>query len=374
MKSLKFFLLFLVVQTGCWMPQPEASSQQGSVSFQVFYDELTPYGNWVDNPDFGYVWIPARDEGFAPYASGGHWVYTEDGWTWVSDYPWGWATFHYGRWDFDAEYGWFWVPGEEWGPAWVSWRRSPGYYGWAPLRPGISIDVAFGRNYQERNDRWVFVREGDVTRPDVSRQYLSRRGNETLINGSTVIVNVRKDARRNITYVAGPERDEVQMVTRAPVRSIVIRENDRPGGHLNNDELQIYRPQFQRKAGDARTPAPANVRPLHDVQPVPRRDAVRPPQEALPPPVIRKDERPEQHIAPPVAPRKDMPPHDSTPPARAPEVQPVRPLPAQPAPVVRKPADEKQKDRKQPKEKSKQKQKEKKKEDKKPDEKKQRDN
>lgn len=36
----------------------KASAQQPYVSFQLFYDELAPYGEWVDNPDLGYVWIP----------------------------------------------------------------------------------------------------------------------------------------------------------------------------------------------------------------------------------------------------------------------------------------------------------------------------
>ncbi len=64
---------------------------------------------------------------------------TEYGWTWLSDYPWGWAPFHYGRWDFDNSFGWFWIPGNEWGPAWVTWRRANGYYGWAPMSPGINL-------------------------------------------------------------------------------------------------------------------------------------------------------------------------------------------------------------------------------------------
>ncbi|MFX8813069.1 DUF6600 domain-containing protein, partial [Acinetobacter baumannii] len=79
--------------------------------------------------------------GFTPYRTGGHWVYSNAGWAWASDYNWGWAPFHYGRWAFDPMYGWFWVPGYEWAPAWVSWRSGGGYYGWAPLSPGINISV-----------------------------------------------------------------------------------------------------------------------------------------------------------------------------------------------------------------------------------------
>src|SRR5690606_4859230 len=93
------------------------------ITFQTFYDELAPHGDWVHNPQHGFVWVPYAEPDFQPYASSGHWVMTEYGNTWVSDYSWGWAPFHYGRWYFDDYYGWAWVPGHEWGPAWVHWRK-----------------------------------------------------------------------------------------------------------------------------------------------------------------------------------------------------------------------------------------------------------
>src|SRR5688572_16631158 len=68
-----------------------------SISYQQFYDDLSPYGQWINNPEFGHVWVP-RLSGFRPYYSNGHWAYTNYGWTWVSNYNWGWAPFHYGRW------------------------------------------------------------------------------------------------------------------------------------------------------------------------------------------------------------------------------------------------------------------------------------
>ena len=273
MRSLKIVALLVALNTGAWITPQEASAQQGSVSFQLFYDELSPYGMWVDYPNYGYVWIPNGDPGFSPYATSGHWIFTDDGWTWISDYPWGWAAFHYGRWDFDNTYGWFWVPDNEWGPAWVSWRRSPGYYGWAPLRPGISISIAFGSDYRERNERWTFVGERDITRPDVSRRYVNRTKNVTIINSSTVIVNTRKDDKRNATYIAGPDRNDVQKVTRTVVPLVAIRENAKPGYQLNNGELKIYRPQVQRGNTNGQKPAPSKVMKLNDVKPASERNA-----------------------------------------------------------------------------------------------------
>src|SRR3954467_5611117 len=79
-----------------------AKAQPGvSVSFSVFYDNLSPYGDWIQDPHYGYVWAPHVSVGFRPYYSSGYWVMTEYGNTWVSRYPWGWAPFHYGRWMYD---------------------------------------------------------------------------------------------------------------------------------------------------------------------------------------------------------------------------------------------------------------------------------
>ncbi|MBS1975097.1 MAG: hypothetical protein JST13_12150, partial [Bacteroidetes bacterium] len=114
-------------------PPPPPAPVQEEVSYQTFYDDLSPYGQWVSYPGYGYVWAPNVGYGFKPYSTNGHWVYSDAGWVWASDYNWGWAPFHYGRWFFDNNYGWMWVPGYEWAPAWVSWRQNNDYYGWAPL-------------------------------------------------------------------------------------------------------------------------------------------------------------------------------------------------------------------------------------------------
>jgi hypothetical protein len=141
------------------------------------------------------------------------------------------------------------------------------------LRPGISISLAFGRDYHERNERWNFVRDRDITRPDISRHYVNRTNNVTIINNSTVIVNTRKDNNRNVTYIAGPDRDDVQRVTRTPVKSVAIRERNQPGHQLNNGELQIYRPQVQKRIGNGQNPAPSKVTRLNDVKPASERNA-----------------------------------------------------------------------------------------------------
>jgi uncharacterized membrane protein YgcG len=135
------------------IPQPD-----GDMDVTTFDETLGPYGQWVDSgegPNDGRAWRPDPDvvgEDFQPYATGGHWVYSDWGWTWESDYPWGWAPFHYGRWALTPSWGWVWYPGSVWAPAWVDWRFGGGYIGWAPLPPvGFAVVVQPWRPY------WCFV-------------------------------------------------------------------------------------------------------------------------------------------------------------------------------------------------------------------------
>ena len=258
-------LIALVIFT-CVIPGP-VSAQRGYVNFQIFYDQLSPYGQWTNNSDYGYIWIPDVGPEFSPYSTNGYWVMTDYGWTWVSDYEWGWAPFHYGRWDYDNYYGWFWVPDNEWGPSWVTWRRGNGYYGWAPMRPGISISMSFGGGYDDM-DRWNFVRDRDFGRSNIGRYYVNRRDNDMIIRNSSVINNTYIDNNRNVTYITGPRGDDVQRVTGRRISSVTIRDNDRPGQKLNNNQLQLYRPQVERNNNIGDRPAPSRILDRKDVRPV----------------------------------------------------------------------------------------------------------
>ncbi len=264
--NIKAFVIILVLIITSVIFTGKASAQQPYVSFQVFYDQLSPYGQWVDYPNYGYVWIPDAGSDFVPYSTQGHWILTDYGWTWLSDYRWGWAPFHYGRWDYDQYYGWFWIPDTQWGPAWVSWRRAEGYYGWAPLEPGISLSVSFGRGYDSRNDHWIFVRDRDIDRPDINRYYVNRTDHDMIIRRSSVISNTYVDQRRNTTYVTGPGRDDIQKVTGRRVNPVVIQENSKPGQDLNNGHLSIYRPQVAKNNDKAQRSAPSRLTNLRDVK------------------------------------------------------------------------------------------------------------
>jgi hypothetical protein len=244
--KLKISLVIVVIIISSLSITKQVSAQQDYISFQVFYDQLSPYGQWVDYPEYGNVWIPDAGPDFAPYSTNGYWIMTEYGWTWLSDYRWGWAPFHYGRWSFDNYYGWFWVPDYEWGPAWVNWRGSEGYYGWSPMEPGISISLSFGTGYNNHNDHWNFVSERNFGRSHINKYYVSRNDHDRIIRNSSVINNTYIDNSRHATYISGPSREEVQRVSGRRVRPVAIQESNVPEQKVANGNLHIYRPQVTK--------------------------------------------------------------------------------------------------------------------------------
>ncbi|HTX87349.1 MAG TPA: DUF6600 domain-containing protein [Bacteroidales bacterium] len=261
--KIKMFATMFLLAAGMWMLPGTARADFG-ISFQVFYDELTPYGSWVDNPDYGYVWVPDCGTDFYPYATAGHWVYTGYGWTWVSDYPWGWAPFHYGRWYWDNYYGWAWIPGTDWGPGWVTWRQCDGFFGWAPLPPAFNLAWAYGWNYRIPARQWVFLPDRYFGRNDMDRYYMNRSDNDRLYNRSVVLNNIQSDRQRNTRYYAGPDPKLVRNVTGRDVRTVEIRDNSRPGQVLSDGKLQIYRPPVTRNDNRNVRTAPETYRKYYD--------------------------------------------------------------------------------------------------------------
>jgi len=256
-----------VVQTESYDPPPEAAP---SVSYQSFYDDLAPYGNWINYPGYGYVWMPDAGPDFMPYSTNGNWVYTDAGWTWASDYNWGWAPFHYGRWFYEGGYGWMWVPGNEWAPAWVSWRGGNDYYGWAPLGPNVTVDVALG-SYNPPMNYWNFVPRRYMGSPGWQNYHVDQSRNVTIINNTTIINNYSGSNRARYAYAPGPDPAEVRRVSGQSFRPVQIREASSPGSRVSGNQFNIYRPRIDAAPSarpDASSrPAPARVQTLRDVRP-----------------------------------------------------------------------------------------------------------
>jgi hypothetical protein len=265
MKTLtKIFILIMFANLGTWIIPQKANAQEVAVSFQVFYDDLSPYGTWINNPTYGYVWIPNEAPGFSPYATNGYWVYTDYGWTWVSNYPWGWAPFHYGRWYYDSFYGPIWVPDNEWGPGWVDWRSSDGYYGWAPMGPG---------SYYASDDEWTFVEVNYFGTTTINNYYINSTKNKTIINNSVVVNNPRTNNSTHINYNGGPDKAEVEKHTGKSITPVVVKESNAHGQSLNNGQLEIYKPNVQKKDAAETKAAPAKVADLKTVKTIEQKKA-----------------------------------------------------------------------------------------------------
>ena len=201
------------------------SSDEGG-DYNIFYTKLEPYGDWRETSDYGYVWQPReaeRSRDWHPYTDG-RWVYTDVGWTWVSEERFGWATYHYGRWTRLRGIGWVWVPGNEWAPAWVSWRKSDEYVGWAPLPPEARFDRRRGihnwaDNYYDIGpDQYRFVATREFGNKEIQRNVVPRERNVTIINQTTNVTNITYN---NTTVVnQGPNYDELRTRSQQPIERL----------------------------------------------------------------------------------------------------------------------------------------------------------
>ena len=228
--------------------QPQQDYADQPQISQEFYDQLSPYGNWIAYPDYGYVWQPNVDAGFRPYVTDGNWVYTDYGWTWASDFSWGWAPFHYGNWFYDDNYGWLWEPGQQWAPAWVTWGQSGDYYGWAPIPPR---ENAYG-NWRPRDQDWNYIQAQNIGMANV-KNYVAR-DNRGFVNNTTIIKNANtnnfSENRHTSTgiYNRGPNVNEVENFTHSKIQHVTVSVNNRPGQtSVNNNQLNVYRPDLKQK-------------------------------------------------------------------------------------------------------------------------------
>lgn len=199
---------------------PAPAQTQSPVTFDTFFQELSPYGEWIDVQDYGMSWRPKVDPGWRPYTDG-RWAQTDAGWTWMSNEPWGWIVYHYGRWTTLDDGGWVWVPGYEWAPAWVSWRANDDYVGWAPLPPeavwqpstgfSTTVDVSYSIGPQYYN----FCPVQNLGWPSLRPVLLPTGQNITLIGGTTNVTIVT--VQNNAIYCAGPDYAQLNSRAKYPI-------------------------------------------------------------------------------------------------------------------------------------------------------------
>ncbi|MFL6263167.1 MAG: DUF6600 domain-containing protein [Thermoanaerobaculia bacterium] len=237
-------------------------SGRASVDLGFFYDSLASYGNWIQRPNYGWVWTPsAISSSWRPYEDG-HWVWTDQGWTWITDEPYGWATYHYGRWYQDPEIGWSWVPGDEWGPAWVSWQEGGDYVGWAPLPPGVdlSYDSGYGGGYGYNGgygsydygigpDAYVFVPERNFLSLSIASYVVPYTRVRSFWGQTRNYTHYRREGDR--IYNQGIPVDRIQRVIgrsvpRYQLADLQTRDYSQPRPRISGNQVQIFRPQVQR--------------------------------------------------------------------------------------------------------------------------------
>jgi hypothetical protein len=229
-------------------------------------EDLQNYGEWTQEPDYGYVWFPTQVAAdWAPYRYG-RWLWVAPwGWTWVDSAPWGYAPFHYGRWAY-LRARWCWVPAPPrhhavYAPALVAWiggaratvalRTGPAV-GWVPLAPGevyvpgYRVSPRYLRNVNVSNT--TIVNNTYITNvyrnPSLQNRYANRgapRG-ETVVeqrnftSGESIAHHVMAPPRQWAGAVATPRPPQIEPArqsvlgpaNRAPVQRPPVAIEHRP--------------------------------------------------------------------------------------------------------------------------------------------------
>jgi hypothetical protein len=176
----------------------------------VGYEDLDQNGDWRDDPNYGHVWFPHIEAGWAPYHTG-HWDWIPPwGYTWVDDFPWGYAPFHYGRWV---------VVGGSWG-----WIAGPPAVA-AVYAPALVVFIGGGPGGWGGNVGWFPLGPREVYIPpyQVSRGYMTQVNISNTVVNTTVITNVYNttiiNKTTNITNITYANRSVQGAVMVVPQRA-----------------------------------------------------------------------------------------------------------------------------------------------------------
>jgi hypothetical protein len=229
-------------------------------------DDLNDNGEWINTPDYGYVWRPFRNvvSGYAdwsPYRYGSwRWV-PGYGWSWVNDEPWGWATYHHGRWIW-YNGGWYWAPygyyrqhRSWWYPALVVLNVINNNVCWYPL-PYHARYNNYNRHYNRRrhddDDRRRTINNTAVTQTPVRGAPVEPQRNIVVTPPDSSVVAISVDE-------FGKGRGNFNRVPRELGRNIIARSpvNDDDGPQLPtmrdigtklSSDIRVLRPQEPSRA------------------------------------------------------------------------------------------------------------------------------
>ena len=256
--------------------ESEENLYLNTVSFQSFYDLLSPMGEWIqitteeidedlnegegqsysslfaEDGEMLFIWKPDVEEGWKPYLNG-RWEYTEQGWLWVSNDAWGNSTYHYGRWWRSPKYGWVWMPGYTWAPAWVRWRISDDFVGWAPLTPKAKWKIEDGiteTNYRFKNNDadWVFVQKNGFVNEISKTNIVNTSENSSLVKTSSSILDIRVE--NDAIVNKGPDAGDIEKRTGKKLYRKKLRfQKGRGNALIGESEITLDRKSFNKYEG-----------------------------------------------------------------------------------------------------------------------------
>ena len=311
-------------------------------------DDLDDHGDWRDDSNYGHVWYPQVEVGWAPYHTG-HWDWIDPwGYTWVDDSPWGYAPFHYGRW-VSVGGRWGWIPGPVavhavYAPALVVFIGAGGGWGgnvgWFPLGPREvwvpSYHVSAG-----------YMNQVNVSNTTVNITTVTNVYNTTVINRTTNITNItyaNRSVQGAVTAVPQNAFASAQPVAKAavtvnaqqiaaapisarvavaPTRQAVLGAKASTAGHVTAPPAAVMNRQVVAKKAPPPPPVPFAARQqamaAHPGVPLAKHEvaSIRPAASAAARPMVKQ--------APPGKP--------ATPTMGKPASQPAAARPGQPAPT-----------------------------------------
>ncbi len=244
-----------------------------AVSFQSFYDLLSPVGEWIqiskdevdedmgdgkgqsyssnsDEDNLVFIWKPSgAATDWKPYTDG-QWVFTSRGWVWYSNESWGWAVYHYGRWWHSQRFGWVWMPGYVWAPAWVIWRVEENHVGWCALSPRAKWQIETGINeynyrYRYNDADWVFVNKTSFVNDIAPSTLVPSSENKNLVAGSKSVLNIH--AENDAVVNTGPNPADIEKATGVPITSRTLKYvNDRSMAGIGERDVSVFNEPLKR--------------------------------------------------------------------------------------------------------------------------------
>jgi hypothetical protein len=165
-----------------WVLEREVALAESAPDEQSEYyadETLDDYGEWVDDPTYGSVWMPSYAYGGYDPFSYGVWMSSGSGWSWVNPMPWGPYTSYYGHWTYLPHYNrWGWAGQREFERR-VARRSEQLERALREDRRVRSETHPVGRPAQSANDRRLVERANELDeRLEAARETRVMRGSQ----------------------------------------------------------------------------------------------------------------------------------------------------------------------------------------------------